>query len=113
MTILHRAIVSMHKSLRDHHARCAETLDGHARGCDPEDPHAGVFKVLAQEHQAMSAHHRAAAAELDASPEVEEFSGHDAQPHRAAAGILFAKSELDASVDALPLEMRKLVKNGY
>lgn len=91
MTNLHKAIVAMHKAIAGHHERCAKALDSHARGCVLGDAHAAVFRVLADEHKAIAAHHGVAAAELESSPEVQEFGGRSGQPSKSA-DMFFMKS---------------------
>jgi hypothetical protein len=106
---LHKAIVSIHKSLADHHERCARLLHGHAVACDDEDQHKGVFKVLADEHRTMSANHREAAAEIDASPEVSEFESHSNIASGKAMSAPFDRRQFGEDCAALPPELRKML----
>lgn len=103
MTNLHKAIISMHKSHGGHHDRLAKLAHSHAQACDGEDIHKSWFHRLADEHKAMAAHHRAAAAELAASPEVDDLS-----PRKARVAVFEDSDESD--FDHLPVEIRKLVK---
>jgi hypothetical protein len=106
---LHKAIVSMHKSLADHHARCEKLLRSHADGCEDDDAHRAVFHELAHEHKAMSAHHHAAAAEIDASPEVNEFEPHSNGASEKATSAPFNRREFEKDCDKLPPELRKML----
>ena len=106
---LHKAICDMHRAIADHHDRCAKAFHRHALGCDEEDPHRGFFDEQSDEHKAMSAHHRAAAAEVEASPEVDEFEPHSNGAPQKATSAPFNRREFETDCAALLPELRKLL----